>query len=161
MARPLLRGVSYCSTEECREWKAPRFHLSAVFDPDKPYYCHCCRTPCEMVVDSFDYTGGHPFRQVRVEFDYDSLEHRYRAVAIVTNHACEGIGVHTFRTAMIKTEKRALEIAECRLSNLSFGADADRCFALVNFDHPLEEVKRVCAQMSGGHLVDVVAVPGL
>ncbi len=145
MAKRLLRGVSFCSTESCDQWKNPRFHLAPDFTRD--YRCHKCGAPCEMVCDTFDYKGGQPFKQVRVEFDWDSVEHRYRQIAIVTNEASEGVGVHTFRTAMIKTQQRALEIATARLSNLACGDDVERHFVLVNLDHSLDEVKRVCSLM--------------
>lgn len=145
MAKRLLRGVSFCPSEWCDQWKNPRFHL--VPDFTRTYHCHKCAAPCEMVSDTFDYKGGQPFRQVRVEFDWDSVEHRYKQIAIVTNEDSEGIGVHTFRTAMIKTQQRALEVATARLSNLTYGDDAEQHFVLVNLDHSLEEVKRVCSLM--------------
>lgn len=154
MAR-LLRGVSFCLTEQCREWKIAKFYLAPDFT--RVYYCHICGSPCEMVADTFDYTGGQPFKQVRVEFDYDSVEHRYRQIAIVTNEDSAGTGVHTFRTAMIKTQQRALEIATARLSNLACGDDAERHFVLVNLDHSLEEVKRVCSLMRARTVGEVAA----
>ncbi len=145
----LARAVMLCTTPECREWKQGRFMLASQF-LEVERYCACCGGPVDFVPDTFDYTGGQPYRQVRVEYDYDCIEHRYRAIAIVTNEDSEGIGVHTYRTAVVKTEKRALQIAESRLSNLCAGQDAAQYSLIIDFADSLEEIKRVCAAMTSG-----------
>jgi len=140
MAR-MSRSVSYCVNPECDDAGSGRFHLGKV-DPET--YCNICHQLSTIVPETFDYSGGQPYRQVRVEYDYFAPEARYRGLAIVTNEAipeAEG-GIHTFRSPLIKTPKRALTAAEHRLSNLSQGQQPDQLHTTVNFDKPFDEVKR-------------------
>jgi len=60
-----------------------------------------------------------PFKEVRVEFDYDLLEDKFRQLAIVRDESIWGTGnKYLLKSPLIKTEKRALKVAEAILGNL-------------------------------------------
>jgi hypothetical protein len=62
---------------------------------------------------------GTAFKEVRVEFNYDPIQKRFRDLAIVRDEAIWGRGsTYTLRSPLIKTEKRALSVAEAVLANL-------------------------------------------
>ena len=144
----LKRSVTYCMNETCDQWIKPRFHLGPILDAE--LLCCKCAGNAVIVSESFDYSGGNPCRQVRVEFNYCPLDERYLGLVIVTNEDLLEGGVYTFKTPLLKTQRRALQVAEERLSNLSLNQLADSLPAYINFDLPLEDVKRALRALVPG-----------
>jgi hypothetical protein len=68
------------------------------------------------------FTSEHEgvFREVRVEHNYDPIAEKYRAVAVVTDNELTEGDTYTLFSPLIKTEKRALKVAENLLSTLSY-----------------------------------------
>lgn len=67
------------------------------------------------------YTGtADIFNEVRVEHNFDSLQKRYRSIAIVNDDSLAGIcNTYTLQSPLIQTENRALKVAEALLANLN------------------------------------------
>lgn len=135
----MQRGVGYCTTSNCsREYKA-----NFLLGPTAAFRCLECRTDGLFVPETFDYKRGQPYRQVRVEYDYDPALCKYRGLAIVTDESIpeDRGGVHTFRSPLFKTSKRALDAAALRLSNLRAGLEPGGLLVLLDFDAPIEEFR--------------------
>ena len=65
-----------------------------------------------------------PFKEVRCEFNYDPTTKSFREIAVVRDEAIWGTGSkYTLCSPLIKTEKRALKVAEAILANLQRYAD--------------------------------------
>ncbi len=135
----IRRGCGFCLSPECARQHQAQFLLGSR----DTFSCNVCNTSGLYVEETFDYILGQPYRQVRVEFDYDSHTREYRGLAIVTNEDIpegEG-GVHTYRSPLYKTPKRALQAAEHRLSNLTVGRDADGYEITISWDDPMPKYK--------------------
>ena len=67
------------------------------------------------------YTGNADvFKEVRVEYNFDPINTVYREIAIVRDESLWGRNnVYTLQSPLIKTEKRALKVAEAILANLN------------------------------------------
>jgi hypothetical protein len=80
------------------------------------------------------YTGDSEiFKEVRVEFNYSSIGDVFREIAIVRDDSLWGRGnVYTLQSPLIKTERRALKVAEAILANLN------RYRGLINGDGMVE-----------------------
>jgi len=85
------------------------------------FYCPRCRNLGMVVkeVGNAEVNGTAPFKEVRVEFNYDPCTRQFREIAIVRDEAIWGTGSkYTLMSPLIKTEKRALKVAEAVLANL-------------------------------------------
>jgi hypothetical protein len=85
------------------------------------FYCPRCRHLGTVVkeVGKADINDTAPFKEVRVEFNYDPCSEKFREIAIVRDEAIWGTGSkYTLLSPLIKTEKRALKVAEAVLANL-------------------------------------------
>jgi hypothetical protein len=85
------------------------------------YFCIKCRTMGFAEFEHSSFVGSHRlFKEVRVEFDYLAIEQRYKSIAIVRDESAPVMGkIYTFWSPLIKTEKRALVVAESLLANLN------------------------------------------
>ena len=110
------RGCGYCMDNRCTDYAKGAFLLNQ----GEHYVCPTCKTR-GLVVDEVGSWEGDAmtFKEVRVEYNYDPVEFKYREVAIVRDDALEGIhNVYTLQSPLIKTDKRALKVAESLLANL-------------------------------------------
>jgi hypothetical protein len=87
------------------------------------FYCPRCRHLGTVVKETGHVDRGDrddaPFKEVRVEFNYDPTTKRFLEIAIVRDEAIWGTGSkYTLLSPLIKTEKRALKVAESVLANL-------------------------------------------
>jgi len=113
----MKRGVGYCENTNCGAY------LKGVFllNHGDTFYCHLCREEGWAEIEKGSFTGDSDiFKEVRVEFNFDALHRVYTETAIVIDDSLPGThNVYTLRSALIKTEQRALRVAEAILSNLN------------------------------------------
>ena len=119
----MQRGVGYCMNvgskgkEGCDEYSKGVFLLNH----GTTFWCPRCREPGTVVMESgyAEHSGDTPFKEVRVEYDYDSIGERYLSIAVVRDESIWGTGnKYVLRSPLIKTEKRALKVAESILASL-------------------------------------------
>jgi len=93
---------------------------------------------------------GPVTREVRVEFDYCAARDRYRQIAIITDDQMDDGAILTFQSPLIKTEKRALKVAESTLSRLALGhsieGGAPTGETIINFDDERAIIRAQCSQ---------------
>lgn len=113
----IRRGVGYCVDANCEEYARGVFLLNQ----EGEFVCPVCRK-CGRI----EHESGHQlddrrsFKEVRVEYNFDPVEAGYRDVAIVQDVSLWGPGnVYTLQSPLIRTEKRALKVAEALLANLN------------------------------------------
>ena len=103
------------------------------------------------------YTGNSDiFKEVRVEYNFDPIHAIYREIAIVRDESLWGRNnVYTLQSPLIKTEKRALKVAEAILANLKryrgllAGDEIPRTTEIIlSFDDDAEEFSRRLGQLS-------------
>lgn len=109
------RGVAWCANEDCAELYKLRFMLNI----DEQIGCGVCFQSYRTVRETAEVCGLKPFREVRIEYNFDPSSELFRDVAILRNEdAPRGAGYYTLRSPLLKTEKRAFMRAEAILSEL-------------------------------------------
>ena len=74
-----------------------------------------------MMTEHGTFTSNHEvFREVRVEYDYDPIQKKYKCIAILADEGMDEGDVYTLFSPLIKTDKRALKVAEGLLATLSY-----------------------------------------
>jgi hypothetical protein len=160
MARP-TRGVGYCQNTCCEDFGKGVFLLNHA----GAFTCPDCRRAGRIEHETGCFTGdSHVFREVRVEYSYDPETNVYRDVAIVRDTSLwESSSAYTLRSPLVRTEKRALKVAEALLANLNRAAsviDRDEipCAseAVLSFDDGLatftERLARLAREWESGGL---------
>jgi len=142
------RAVGYCTNLNCLSRHRGTFLLG---DVDR-FNCASCRQWGKAVAEHGEITDGKgdTFKSVKVRFNYDSLNDLYREIAIVRDESLYGShSTYTFSSPLVKTERRALKIAESILANLTLhpGVAAEgeiprTIETIIEFDRPLADVKR-------------------
>jgi ribosomal protein S27AE len=149
----LKRGVGYCENVNCEDFSKGVFLLNH----GDTFYCPRCRAQGSVEKERGHYTGNSEiFKEVRVEYNYDPTQKRYCEIAIVRDESMWGrCNVYTLHTPLVKTEKRALKIAEAILSNLNrysgvLGEDGvpRTTEIVISFDEPREELSRKLSQLA-------------
>jgi ribosomal protein S27AE len=131
----MKRGVGYCMNtgsrvegvdvgdNGCEDYAKGVFLLNHGDN----FYCPRCRVIGLMVKETgkAEFSNGNaPFKEVRCEFNYDPCTEQFREIAIVRDEAIWGTGSkYTLMSPLIKTEKRALKVAEAILANLQRYSD--------------------------------------
>ena len=114
----MKRGVGYCGNIECEDFSKGVFLLNH----GTTFYCPRCRGLGFVEPERGHKDNDHPvFREVHVHFNYDPLSKIYRETGIVRDDSLpEGTAnsYHLF-SPLIKTEIRALKVAEAILANLN------------------------------------------
>jgi hypothetical protein len=109
--------VLYCTNADCDEAHKGIFVFGG--GATNPRYCPSCRLKLFAVMESTHCEGQAPYREARVQFNFDAAELRFRGLALVIDTTCSPDGgVFHLDTALIRTEKRALVVAESWLSKL-------------------------------------------
>jgi len=121
------RSIGYCLKLECED------HHKGVFllNSGDEFYCPRCSNQGAIIPERGFSTvvESQPFKEVRINYNYSPAEDRYLETAIVKDESIREEGsVYTLISPMIKTERRALKVAEAILSNLQRYSD------LVPFD---------------------------
>lgn len=111
------RGVGYCRNQECEDYGKGVFLLNHA----GTFTCPDCRRPGQVEREAGFYEGeAGIFREVRVEYNYDPEVGAYRDVAIVRDVSLwDASNTYTLRSPLVRTEKRALKVAEALLANLN------------------------------------------
>ncbi len=121
--RVMKRGVGYCMNTGSLENKGCEEYAKGVFllNHGTTFYCSRCLCMGTVVMETgkAEHHGRAPFKEVRCEFNYDPLAEKFREIAIVRDEAIWGRGAkYTLMSPLIRTEKRALNVAEAILANL-------------------------------------------
>ncbi len=121
----MKRGVGYCMNIGGHEEPGCEDYAKGVFllNHGDKFYCPQCRHLGTVVKETGHVDRGEredaPFKEVRVEFNYDPTREKFLEIAIVRDEAIWGTGSkYTLLSPLIKTEKRALKVAESVLANL-------------------------------------------
>ena len=152
----MKRGVGYCMHVGSREDETCDDYAKGVFllNHGDTFFCPRCRKRGMIVKEHGFQEAGHgdaPFKEVRVEFNYDAVGKRFREIAIVRDESIWGTGnKYILMSPLIKTEKRALKVAESLLANLQrysnlLSEDGDiptTTEFLITFDDELSEFSR-------------------
>ena len=113
----MRRAVGYCEDPECED------HHKGVFllNHGPVYHCARCQALGLIVPEKGSHTGDSDiFKEVRLEYNYDPSRNTYRDIAIIRDESLWGRNnVYTLQSPLIKTEKRALKVAEAILANLN------------------------------------------
>ena len=113
----MKRAVGYCNDTDCDDYAKGVFLLNH----GDIFYCPRCRNTGTAVPERGINAprDSAPYKEVRVEFNYDPINKRFREIGIVRDESVWGSGsVYTLLSPLIKTEKRALKVAEAILANL-------------------------------------------
>jgi len=115
------RGIGYCYNEACAEFHKGVFLLNygAVF------YCPRCRQNGEVVGEQrLDFpTDEGVYTKVEIFFNYSPQKREYKERAIVQIQGMPTFGVFIMKSPLVKTERRALKMAETVLCALNAGRD--------------------------------------
>lgn len=161
----MRRGVGYCQDPSCEEYGRGVFLLNHQGE----YRCPACREAGWLERErGAAQSQGELFKEVRVEYNFDPLSRTYRDVAIIQDVSIWGrSNVYTLQSPLIRTEKRALKVAEAVLANLNRcpkEANGDglpnTSEVVLSLDEPSEEFRRKLRalarelEQSGLRLVD-------
>ena len=149
----MKRGVGYCENTDCEDYAKGVFLLNH----GDTFYCPRCRQLGKVEKERGFYTGNTDiFKEVRVEYNFDPINSVYREIAIVRDESLWGRNnVYTLQSPLIKTEKRALKVAEAILANLNRyrgllnSDDIPRTTEIIlSFDDEFDEFSRKLQQLS-------------
>ena len=107
----MKRGVGYCKNTGSISEPACEDYAKGVFllNHGDVFYCPRCRELGVVERERGSYTGNSDiFNEVRVEYNFTSIEERYQEIAIVRDDSLVGCNcsVYTLKSPLIKTEKR-------------------------------------------------------
>ena len=113
----MKRGVGFCMQTECDDYAKGVFLLNH----GDTFYCPRCRVEGRVEQEKGFYTGNSDtFKEVRIEFNFDPINAQYREIGIVRDESLWGTcNIYTMQSPLVKTEQRALKIAEAILANLN------------------------------------------
>lgn len=143
----MRRGVGYCKDANCEEYARGVFLLNH----EGEFHCPACRQRGRVEKECGSHMGtGKLFKEVRVDYNFDPLTGFYRDVAIVQDVSLWGrSNVYTLQSPLIRTEKRALKVAEAILANLNRCSDwafkneiPNTSEVVLSFDDPIDEFSR-------------------
>jgi len=149
----MKRGVGYCEHTSCEDYAKGVFLLNH----GDTFYCPRCRQLGTVEKERGFYSGTSDiFKEVRVEYNFDPVNGTYREIAIVRDESLWGRNnVYPLQSPLIKTEKRALKVAEAILANLNRyrgllkGDEIPRTTEIIlSFDEPLDVFKTKLHQLS-------------
>lgn len=147
------RAIGYCERTECEDYAKGVFLLNH----GKTFYCPRCRNLGHVQEERGSYTGDTDiFKEVRVEFNFDPINSVFREIAIVRDESLWGkCNTYTLQSPLIKTELRALKVAEAVLANLNRyrgmlknGEIPKTHEILLSFDDTNEEFSRKLAHLA-------------
>lgn len=146
----MKRAIGYCETLTCEDYAKGVFLLNH----GDTFYCPRCRDLGKTVPErGFSSGDSEVFKEVRLEFDFDAVKNIFKQTAIVRDESIQGsYSVYTLQSPLVKTDTRALKVAEAILSNLNrFGLSGDSLpkttETLLSFDNSVEEFALTCAQL--------------
>ena len=113
----MRRAVGYCEQDQCDDYCKGVFLLNH----GQTFMCPRCREEGAIIPEKGSYSGtSNVFKEVRVEYNWDNVNHEFREIAIVRDESLWGrCNTYTLKSPLIKTERRGLKVAEAILSNLN------------------------------------------
>lgn len=140
----MRRAVAYCQYSDCEEYHRGTFLLNY----NMPSYCATCKHEVEILEEKGSFKNkSERFKEVRVEFDYHPAHKKFKGLAIVRDESMWGdCNVYTLESALIRTDRRALKVAESLLANLNrFRGLIDEIprtlETILNMDQPMKKFK--------------------
>ncbi len=111
------RAVGYCENTECEDYVKGVFLLNH----GDTFQCSRCRKFGPIEKERGFYEGdAYIFKEVRVEYNFDPINQKFLEIAVVRDESIQGpTNTYTLQSPLIKTENRALKVAESILANLS------------------------------------------
>lgn len=146
----MKRAVGYCTNTDCEDYSKGTFLLN---HGDK-FFCSRCRVLGFIKKEEGDYTQvGEIFTEVRVEYNYSPVDDKYTEIAIVRDESLPEGNVYTLQSPLVKTQNRALKIAEAILSNLNRcgvgeGGVPNTRETILCIDDPREKFAAACAALA-------------
>lgn len=121
----MKRAAGFCASYDCDNYAKATFLLNY----GRIYICTLCKREGKIKEERGFIEGPtyihDRFSTVKVEFNYEFSNDKYMEMAIVTDNDLKGL-TYVYQTPLIKTDSRALKVAEAMLSNLNmFGATED------------------------------------
>jgi len=114
-----MRGVGYCHNQNCIDFVKGVFVMSYTVHP---VYCNKCKREIEVVAERRDSAREDViYASVEVDFDYNPMESRYMSKAIVSIEPKIRGETYHYSSPLVKTEKRALKIAESLINIINTG----------------------------------------
>lgn len=150
----MKRAVGYCENTDCEDYAKGVFLLNH----GNTFYCPRCRQQGHVEKERGKTANSHEiFNEVRVEYNYCAISGTYREIAIVRDDSlpARSSNVYTLTSALIKTEQRALKVAEAILGNLNRyrgllnGDDIPRTTEIIlSFDDEFDDFSRKLATLA-------------
>ncbi len=113
----MKRSVGFCVNLKCESYNQGTFRLNAL---SNTFICSVCQTR-GFTEKEYGVSKGSSeiYKEVRVKFNFDPENKVYRETAIVRDESVWGTqSTYTLHSPLIKTERRALKIAEAVLASL-------------------------------------------
>jgi predicted RNA-binding Zn-ribbon protein involved in translation (DUF1610 family) len=144
----MRRAVGWCLKDECSEYCKGVFLLNH----GQVFTCPKCGTQALVIDEEAQILNNcKEFREVRVEYNFDPVLMKYREIAIVRDENDDlpkNANVLTLRSPLIKTDKRALRVAESYLAQMYLtpvtkGEDLPPVReTTLDFDRPIDSVRK-------------------
>jgi hypothetical protein len=141
------RGIGYCQNIDCEDYCKGFFMINNA----GTFYCARCRERGLGVFDEWWKEGDQDvYKKCVVEFNYDPSERCYREMAIVEDQEIDVGSTVKYQSALIRTERRALKVAESILCRLAIDPDApadDFKEVLLDYSLPMDLWKKKLAHL--------------
>lgn len=121
----MKRGVGYCDNVECEDFLKGTFLLNH----GEAWYCPRCRVlgfsePEHRETSALPGNPDTVYKTVRVHFNYEPTNRRYKEIGIVDINELKTGDVYDLYSPLIKTEQRALKVAQATMCALNSGSEA-------------------------------------
>jgi ribosomal protein S27AE len=154
----MIRSVGYCdNSETCDDYHKGVFLLNH----GNTFYCPRCRQLGWVEEEKRTYRdlGGVDkqqamYREARVKFDFRPADRKYEYTAVVSVDGLDHGAVFEITSPLVKTEKRALKLAEAALCLANSGRLGEESISQelrIDFDSPdwqghIEHVNKVLTE---------------
>ena len=154
----MRRAVGYCTNPVCDDtWKE-----NFLLGHEESYQCVRCGLPGKI-----EREHGHVenslriFREVRFHYYYEPNIDKYMTIVAVSDDSLEEGNVYHMFSPFVKTEGRALKMAESVLANLNLGSAKEGALpstteTVLSWDDSPDEFALKCARwrrsLEGSHL---------
>ena len=115
-----MRALGYCDNKDCEDFIKGVFLLNH----SNKFYCPRCRhlgfIEPEDRIDRPCMASDY-YNEVRVEFNFNPVNGKYENIGVVLVDDMTVGGTYTLKSPLIRTEARALKVAESMLCALNSG----------------------------------------
>jgi len=140
----MIKAVGYCENLTCEDYVKGIFLLNQSHNTS--FYCPRCRQRGFKETESRILNPGDVglWREVQFEYNFDPLTKLYTEKATVTDESLPlTAGWLLVKSPLVKTETRALKLAEGYLSALCFRGTADTSFeTILDLNQTKEDFKK-------------------